>query len=136
MRQFLRCRPALLGALLLLGISASSFSAAHEAHSDSNPPPASNSDEEAFLRQNQAAMSKMMRDMETRPTGDIDRDFVAMMVPHHQGLIDMALIELRYGKNEQLRRMAQEIVVDQMQEIVAMNLAIGVSITPCKRGAT
>jgi uncharacterized protein (DUF305 family) len=57
--------------------------------------------------------------------GDIDRDFVAMMAPHHQGAIDMAVIELRYGKNEQLRRIAQEIVVDQMQEIAAMKLAIG-----------
>jgi hypothetical protein len=48
-----------------------------------------------------------------------------MMVPHHQGAIDMAMIELRYGRNEQLRRIAQEIIVDQMQEIAAMKLAIG-----------
>jgi hypothetical protein len=48
-----------------------------------------------------------------------------MMIPHHQGAIDMAVIELRYGKNEQLRRIAQEIIVDQMQEIAAMKLAIG-----------
>jgi Domain of unknown function (DUF305) len=48
-----------------------------------------------------------------------------MMNPHHQGAIDMAIIELRYGKNEQLRRIAQEIIVDQMQEIAAMKLAIG-----------
>jgi len=48
-----------------------------------------------------------------------------MMNPHHQGAVDMAIIELRYGKNEQLRRIAQEIIVDQMQEIAAMKLAIG-----------
>ena len=48
-----------------------------------------------------------------------------MMTPHHQGAIDMAVIELRYGKNEQLRRIAQEIIVDQMQEIEAMKLALG-----------
>jgi hypothetical protein len=47
------------------------------------------------------------------------------MTPHHQGAIDMAVIELRYGKNEQLKRIAQEIIVDQMQEIAAMRLAIG-----------
>jgi hypothetical protein len=47
------------------------------------------------------------------------------MAPHHQGAIDMAVIELRYGKNEQLRRLAQEIIVSQMQEIAAMKLAIG-----------
>jgi uncharacterized protein (DUF305 family) len=67
----------------------------------------------------------MMNDMAAKPTGDIDRDFVAMMAPHHQGAIDMAVIELRYGKNEQLRRLAQEIIVSQMQEIAAMKLAIG-----------
>jgi hypothetical protein len=47
------------------------------------------------------------------------------MVPHHQGAIDMAQAELRYGHNEQLRRIAQEIVVEQQQEIVAMRLALG-----------
>jgi hypothetical protein len=67
----------------------------------------------------------MMNDMAIKPSGDIDRDFVAMMSPHHQGAIDMAISELRYGKNEQLRRIAQEIIVDQMQEIAAMKLAIG-----------
>jgi len=70
-------------------------------------------------------MTKMMNDMAIRPSGDVDRDFVAMMSPHHQGTIDMAISELRYGKNEQLRRIAQEIIVDQMQEIAAMKLAIG-----------
>ena len=70
-------------------------------------------------------MTKMMNDMEIKPSGYIDRDFVAMMSPHHQGAIDMAIAELRYGKNEQLRRIAQEIIVDQMQEIAAMKLAIG-----------
>jgi hypothetical protein len=85
--------------------------------------------EAPFLKENDAAMTKMMDDMTIKPTGDIDRDFVAMMAPHHQGAIDMAISELRYGKNEQLRRIAQEIIVDQMQEIAAMNLAIGKSVT-------
>ncbi len=71
----------------------------------------------------------MMNDMEIKPTGDIDCDFVAMMWPHHQGAINMAISELRYGKNEQLRRIAQEIIVDQMQEIAAMKLAIGETVT-------
>jgi len=69
-------------------------------------------------------MTKMMSAMEAKPSGDIDRDFVVMMAPHHQGAIDMAVLELRYGKNEQLRRIAQEIIVSQMQEIAAMKLAI------------
>jgi len=37
----------------------------------------------------------------------------------------MAQAELRYGRNEQLRRMAQEIIVTQLQEIDAMRLALG-----------
>ena len=83
------------------------------------------SDEQPFLSQNDAAMSKMMAGMTAKPTGDVDRDFVAMMVPHHQGAVDMAKAELRYGHNEQLRRLAQEIVVTQQQEISVMRLALG-----------
>jgi len=48
------------------------------------------SDEGPFLSENRSAMSKMMADMTVKPTGDVDRDFVEMMVPHHQGAIDMA----------------------------------------------
>jgi uncharacterized protein (DUF305 family) len=62
--------------------------------------------------------------MAVAPSGDVDHDFAAMMIPHHQGAIDMAAAELRYGRNEQLRRIAQEIVVDQQQEIAAMDLAL------------
>jgi hypothetical protein len=72
----------------------------------------------------------MMDGMSVKPTGDVDRDFVAMMVPHHQGAIDMAQAELRYGHNEQLRRIAQEIVVEQQQEIVAMRVALGQPLPP------
>jgi hypothetical protein len=85
----------------------------------------SDSDEQPFLSENDAAMNKMMADMTVKPTGDVDRDFVAMMVPHHQGAVDMAKAELRYGHNEQLRRLAQEIVVTQQQEISVMRLALG-----------
>jgi uncharacterized protein (DUF305 family) len=83
-----------------------------------------------FLTDNVTAMSKMMVDMGITPSGDVDRDFVAMMVPHHQGAIDMAQAELRYGRNEQLRRMAQEIIVTQQQEIAAMRLAVGEPLPP------
>ncbi len=47
-----------------------------------------------------------------------------MMVPHHQGAIDIALAELRYGHDERLRRLAQEIVVTQRDEIAVMHLAV------------
>ncbi|MGN4149936.1 DUF305 domain-containing protein [Burkholderia gladioli] len=104
---------AALGAALLLAAGAAAAAGA----------PAQ--DERAFLAENDTAMSRMMDDMSIKPSGDVDRDFVAMMVPHHQGAIDMAQAELRYGHNEQLRRIAQEIVVEQQQEIVAMRLALG-----------
>jgi hypothetical protein len=81
--------------------------------------------EAPFLAANEAAMAKMMADMNVKPTGDVDRDFVAMMIPHHQGAVAMAQALLRYGHNEQLRRLAQEIIVTQQQEIVTMRLAIG-----------
>ena len=54
-------------------------------------------------------------------TGDPDHDFAAMMIPHHQGAVDMAKAELIYGKDPVLRRLAQEIVVTQEQEIVVMS---------------
>ncbi|MFM0418320.1 DUF305 domain-containing protein [Paraburkholderia aromaticivorans] len=81
--------------------------------------------EAVYLKENEVAMDRMMNDMSVSPSGDIDHDFVAMMIPHHQGAIDMARAELRYGKSEQLRRIAQEIVVEQQQEIVAMHVALG-----------
>ena len=86
--------------------------------------------ETAFLSENDKAMNRMMVDMTIKPTGDVDRDFVAMMIPHHQGAIDMAKALLGHGSNEQLRRIAQEIAVTQGQEIVAMRLAIGEPALP------
>lgn len=81
--------------------------------------------EAAYIAENDAAMKKMMAGMAVRPTGDVDRDFVDMMVPHHQGAIDMAIALLRYGRNEKVRRLAQEIIVTQQEEINAMRLAVG-----------
>jgi hypothetical protein len=86
--------------------------------------------EAPYLAENVSAMTKMMVDMSIRPSGDVDADFVATMVPHHQGAIEMAQAELRYGRNEQLRRMAQEIIVTQLQEITAMRLSLGQPLPP------
>src|SRR5258708_2378265 len=92
--------------------------------------------EAAFLAENDKAMTKMMDGMAVKPSGDIDRDFAAMMIPHHQGAIDMAQAELRHGKNEQLRRIAQEIIVDQLQEIAAKHLAPGDPLPPSTAAPT
>jgi hypothetical protein len=94
------------------------------------------SDETPFFSENQAAMNKMMTDMAVKPTGDVDRDFVEMMVPHHQGAVDMAKAELRYGHNEVLRRLAQEIIVTQQQEISVMRLALGDKLPPSMSSPT
>src|SRR5437660_10308910 len=58
------------------------------------------------------------------PPGSADAAFVAAMISHHQGAIDMSRAELRLGRNDQLRRLAQEIVVTQQQEIHVMRLAM------------
>jgi Domain of unknown function (DUF305) len=61
--------------------------------------------------------------------GDCDRDFVAMIVSHHQGAIDMAQAESSRDHNVQLLRIAHEIIVAQLQEIAAMQLAVGEQIS-------
>jgi uncharacterized protein (DUF305 family) len=91
---------------------------------------ASTASEAPFLNENKAAMRRMMAGMSIKPSGDVDRDFAAMMIPHHQGAIEMAEAELRHGRNELLRRIAQEIVVEQQQEISAMRLAVHQPVDP------
>jgi hypothetical protein len=83
-----------------------------------------------FAGEMKTAMARMMDAMQVGATGDADRDFAAKMIPHHQGAIDMAVAELRYGNNPQLKRIAQEIIIDQQQEIAAMKVAIGGALPP------
>ena len=66
------------------------------------------------------AMSKMHKDMMIHYSGDADADFVRGMIPHHQGAIDMAMIELKYGKDPELRKMAEGIIAAQESEIKEM----------------
>ena len=67
------------------------------------------------------AMGKMHKDMMITYSGDADTDFVRGMIPHHQGAIDMAKIELKYGKDPELRKLAQAVVTAQEAEIKEMN---------------
>ncbi|CAB3672228.1 CopM family metallochaperone [Paraburkholderia rhynchosiae] len=65
-----------------------------------------------------AADDKMMKNMSAPTyTGDADKDFVAHMIPHHQGAIDMAQVELKYGKDPELKRLAKNIIKAQHDEI-------------------
>ena len=115
LRDWLTLRSALLALVLIRGATALAANI-----------------EDEFLAENDAAMMKMMVDIDVDPTGDVDADFVATMIPHHQGAIDMARAQLRYGANEQVRRIAQEIIATQGEEIAALRLAAGQSLAqPC-----
>jgi uncharacterized protein (DUF305 family) len=74
----------------------------------------------AFYREMSRVNAHMHAGMEIAPSGNIDRDFARMMIPHHQGAIEMALVQLKYGRNERLRRLAQSIIIEQGQEIAYM----------------
>ena len=67
------------------------------------------------MMQKMESMNKAM--MGTPMTGNPDQDLVNMMMPHHQGAIDMARIYLRDGKDPEIRRIAQKIIKDQEKEI-------------------
>jgi uncharacterized protein (DUF305 family) len=77
----------------------------------------------SFMHSMAESMNSMDNGMKSAPmNGNIDHDFVTMMMPHHQGAIDMAKAELIYGKDPVTRRLAVEIIVDQQSEIQAMQL--------------
>ncbi len=65
-------------------------------------------------------MKTMMEGMRVKPTGKPDEDFVLMMVPRHQGAIDMAKVELKYGADPELKQLASDIVAAQAKEITQM----------------
>ncbi len=79
---------------------------------------------ETFASMMAAAMARMDRDMMQPASGGADRDFAAMMIPHHQGAVEMAEAELRFGHDPVLRRLAQGIIVEQRQEIAVMRQAL------------
>ena len=86
--------------------------------SPSNPEPTP----DIALDQAMAAMHSAMAKI--RCSGNPDADFARMMIPHHQGAIDTAKVELQFGKDLRLRRLAQEIIVTQQSEIQVMRAAL------------
>jgi uncharacterized protein (DUF305 family) len=108
---------AVMGASVVLSRDAAR-AAAHE--STVPMAGAAGSRDDTFVSMMDEAMRRMDAGMNVAPTGDPDRDFARMMIPHHQGAVDMALAELRFGKDERLRRLAQGIIVEQRQEIALM----------------
>jgi uncharacterized protein (DUF305 family) len=71
------------------------------------------------------SMDTMHGEMQkVRYSGNADADFASLMIPHHQGAIEMSKVELQFGTDPRLRRLAQEIIVTQQSEIEAMKGAI------------
>jgi len=86
-------------------------------------PSQAHSDDAEFMERMNASMTAMNGSMKAAAmNGNVDHDFAAMMIPHHEGAIEMAEAELSFGRDKTMRRLAQEILVDQKSEIDAMNL--------------
>lgn len=90
----------------------------HPAHDPSRPAPQPAT---AFEREMNAGMGRMMRDMHAPGfSGDADADFLAMMIPHHEGAVEMARLVLQHGRDPQTRRLAEDIIAGQTVEIESM----------------
>ena len=82
---------------------------------------------DAFARALAAGMNKMHREMMApQPTGNADVDFLATMIPHHAGAVEMARLVLIHGKDPLVRRLAEEIIAGQQAEISAMQARLGI----------
>ena len=101
-RRFVRRRAISLATSL--SVMATSFALAQDPKHDPEARRAKDKDEQQFLFDSNLATSNKNRTVLMAPTGDIARDFVDVMVPHHQGAIDIARAEIWYGRNDETRR--------------------------------
>ena len=76
--------------------------------------------EAKFMQDMNVKMKQMDEGMAAPMSGNVDRDFVIMMIPHHKGAVDMAQGELSYGKDPEMRKLAQDIVDNQNAQIALM----------------
>lgn len=81
------------------------------------PGPQRDATESPSTREFRAANERMHRDMGIAFSGNADRDFAAGMIPHHQGAIEMARIQLRHGTDPGMRKLAEDIIRAQEAEI-------------------
>lgn len=108
----------IVSAIALLLASPAATQDAHDGHdgTHASTPQEGSASTQAF----EAANTKMHADMAIDYTGDTDADFVRSMIPHHQGAIDMARVELEHGKDPELRKLAEEVIKAQEKEIADM----------------
>lgn len=110
-----------LGASVVLGLLVAGWTAVpHEGHGRVQGPASAAPQASAFAPAMDAAMARMMNDMHRPLAGDPDRDFLAMMIPHHQGAVDMARLVLLHGRDPLTRQLAEGILASQAVEIGAM----------------
>lgn len=97
----------------------------HGAHGDS--PERHGSTFARFASEMDAGMDRMMRDMHAPGyTGNADIDFLAMMIPHHEGAVEMARLVLIHGRDPLTRKLAEEIIASQIVEIEGMKRRLAI----------
>jgi uncharacterized protein (DUF305 family) len=111
-------RPAALAAALGLGLLAMGGAEIAAQHDPPHTMPAHGTAMGPAHQAYRAAMERMHRDMAVDLTGDPDVDFARGMIAHHQGAIDMARAVLEYGSDPEIRRLAQDVIAAQEEEIV------------------
>jgi uncharacterized protein (DUF305 family) len=114
--------------LALLGLMTAQLAYAQHQHGSvesQNAPLAAGA--QLFAREMDAGMKKMMNDMHAPGyTGNPDVDFLAMMIPHHEGAVEMARLVLIHGRDPLTRRLAEEIIASQGAEIAAMKQRVAI----------
>lgn len=94
--------------------------AGHGSHARESSSASSKSTTTASTKKYQQINENMHKSMDIKFTGDADKDFLAAMIPHHQGAVEMAEVVLQHGKNPKIRQLAQEIITLQKKEIAEM----------------